>query len=414
MKIGIIGSGISGLVAAYLLQPQHDVTVYEQNDYVGGHSRTIEVDDRGRRVPVDTGFIVYNERNYPLLTKLFRHLGVDTLDSDMSFGVSVGDGWLEYGSKGLFAQTRNLVRPDFWRMLGDTLRFNRRALALLGRRDDLTLRKFLVELDAGEWFRRYYLQAMGAAIWSCSVETILDYPAQPFLQFFENHGLLTINGHPQWRTVKGGSRAYVEKLTAGFRDHIHAGRGARRVRRQDGRVSIEDAAGDERAFDHVIFACHADQALALLNAPSAAETEILGAFRYQANRAVTHRDASFMPKRRACWSSWVYLAETRDDVKDVVSLSYWMNRLQSLETELPVIVTLNPAREPDPALVVEEHMFDHPVFTLAALRAQRRIDEIQGAGNVWHCGAYQRHGFHEDGLMSGVAVAQRLGAVLPW
>jgi predicted NAD/FAD-binding protein len=418
MKIAIIGSGIAGLGAAWLLHKTHDITVYEPNDYIGGHSRTIDIQIGDRTVPVDTGFIVYNERNYPHLTGLFRHLDVPTVESDMSFGASIGAnenrGWLEYGSKGMFAQKANLIRPQFLGMLRDILRFNRTALAFAKGREDMTLGALLDAMAMGDWFRRYYLLAMGAAIWSSPLDTILDYPAQTFLRFFENHGLLTVNGHPQWRTVQGGSREYVRLLTAPFRDRIRLNCGARAVKRREGKVTVEDERGQREDFDQVIFACHADQALRLLQQPNERERSILGAFAYQKNRAVVHGDISFMPKRKACWSSWVYLSESQEDKNPHVSLSYWMNRLQNLGTDQPVIITLNPGREPARDLVWDEHAFDHPVFTLDAIRAQRRIEEIQGEGGVWHCGAYQRYGFHEDGLMSAVDVAGKLGVPAPW
>lgn len=414
MKIAVIGSGISGLGAAWLLDHLHDITVYEPNTYIGGHSRTIEIKDQGGKVPVDTGFIVFNERNYPHLVNLFKHIGVKTIKSDMSFGASIANGWMEYGSKGMFAQKVNLLRPQFLGMLADILRFNRTALAFVENNEGMTLRECLDTMKMGDWFRRYYLQAMGAAIWSCSVDTILDFPAQTFLRFFENHGLLTVNDQPQWYTVQGGSREYVARLTAPFRGNIRTDCGAARVERHDGHVTVEDSKGGRADYNHVVFACHADQVLKILVNPTQMEQSLLGAFTYQENRVVVHGDTSFMPRRKACWSSWVYLSETAQDNKPVVSLSYWMNQLQSLQTETPVIITLNPGREPDAATIHDRHVFDHPVFTMDALRAQRRIHEIQGHGNVWHCGAYQRYGFHEDGLMSAVDVAARLGVDAPW
>ena len=414
MKIAIIGTGISGLGAAYLLHQRHDVTVYERNDYIGGHSRTITFKDRGRDIPVDTGFIVFNKKNYPLLTGLFDYLHVPVIKSDMSFGVCIDDGWLEYGSKGMFAQTRNYIRPHYWGMLADILRFNRQASAYMDDYADMTLRECLDKLRMGEWFRRYYLQAMGAAIWSCSVETILDFPARTFLQFFKNHGLLTVNDQPQWYTVKGGSRVYVDLITQGFRPQILTNCGVERVTRAHGKVTIHDQRGGTQEYDHVIFACHADQALALLDQPNDAEKSVLGAFRYQKNRVVVHRDTRFMPHNRKCWASWVYLSESQKDANPVVSLSYWMNQLQDLEGADPLIITLNPGRMPKPDTIVNDHIFDHPVFTRQAMQAQEKIGTIQGLQNTWHCGAYQRYGFHEDGLLSAVNVARSLGAQPPW
>ena len=417
MKIAVIGTGIAGLGVAYLLHQAHDLTVYEANSYIGGHSRTIDIDDAGRKVPVDTGFIVFNELNYPHLTGLFGYLGVETIPSDMSFGASIArggqDGWLEYGSKGMFAQRANLIRPKFWGMLRDILRFNRTALAYLkGRDDDPTLRAVLDGMNMGDWFRRYYLLAMGAAIWSCPADAMLDFPARTFLNFFDNHGLLTVNSQPQWHTVKGGSRAYVSKLAAPFRNRIRLDCGVAKVERVGGQVVVTDSQGGRDTFDHVVFACHADQALAMLDDPSATERSILGAFRYQSNKIVVHSDTRFMPRHKGCWSSWVYLADGPDG-RDI-SLSYWMNALQSLQTARPVIITLNPAKPPLAETVQDEHAFDHPVFDLEAIRAQGRLGEIQGAGNVWHCGAYQRYGFHEDGLLSAVNVAAQFGIAPPW
>lgn len=414
MKIAIIGSGISGLGAAYLLNPQHDITVYEKNDVVGGHSRTITLGIDGKDVPVDTGFIVFNKRNYPLLTGLFDHLGVSIDKSDMSFGVSVENGAIEYGSKGMFAQKRNLLRPKFWGMIFDILRFNRNALRMIGGYPDITLRDFLDRMKMGDWFRRYYLQAMGAAIWSCSVETILDFPAQTFLNFFKNHGLLTVNDHPQWYTVNGGSRSYIQKLTQGFTDRIRVASPVVAVKRFSGYVMVEEASGHKQDYDHVIFACHADQALAMLTDATAEEQEILGSFSYQPNHVVVHGDTSFMPRHKDAWASWVYLSQNARDQQPVVSLSYWMNNLQQLNTDQPVIITLNPQRQPKPELVYDRHDFSHPVFTLRATNAQRDIEKIQNKNRTSFCGAYQRYGFHEDGLLSAVNVAKELGAGIPW
>lgn len=414
MKIAIIGTGISGLGAAYLLHPQHDITVYEKDTRLGGHSRTVDISIDGRTISVDTGFIVFNDRNYPLLNGLFRHLGVPIQKSDMSFGASIGNGYLEYGSKGMFTQKRNLLRPAYWRMLWDILRFNRQAAAYLHRSDDITLAQCLDELRMGEWFRRYYLQAMGAAIWSCSIETILKFSARNFIQFFHNHGLLTVNGHPQWYTVTGGSRVYVEKLVTGFRDRIRLGCGVKSVTRTDDGVILTDTNGATTAYDHVIFACHGDQALALLADASTDEQKILSAFTYQKNRAVLHGDTSLMPEKRGAWASWVYLSEQQRDQNRSVSLTYWMNNLQNLPTDRHVFVTLNPGRMPAADLIYDQHDFDHPVFTRDTARAQQQIDAIQNVNRVSFCGAHLRYGFHEDGLLSAVKIATSLGVDVPW
>jgi predicted NAD/FAD-binding protein len=411
MKIAIIGTGISGLGAAYLLHKQHEITVYESDTRVGGHSRTIFVNDGSEQIPVDTGFIVFNKKNYPLLTRLFEILDVPIIESDMSFGVSVKDGWLEYGSKSMFSQKANWLRPQFWRMIMDILKFNKHALAYVGDRQDITLRQCLSDMKMGDWFCRYYLQAMGAAIWSCSVETILDFPAYTFLRFFENHGLLSVDDHPQWYTVKGGSREYIQRLTKNFSDKIKISCAVTKISRNQDSVTVRDSFGDEEHYDHVILACHADQALNMIEQPSKTEKDILSAFQYQKNSIIVHTDPSFMPKLKKCWASWVYLSQRTADNLPLVSLSYWMNQLQNLKTRSPILVTLNPHRRPKSDLVQDEYDFTHPVFTLHTLRAQKRIHEIQGINRISYCGAYLRYGFHEDGFMSAVEVAKQLGVV---
>lgn len=415
-KIAIIGSGISGLAVASLLHAHHDITVYEKNDYVGGHGRTLEAKTRDGVIPVDTGFIVFNKRNYPLLTRLFAHLNVPIAESDMSFGASIDNGWLEYGTQhpvNIFAQRRNLIRPQFWGLVSDMLKFNKRAAAYLSNAPSYTLGDCLDDLKVGPWFRDYFLLAMGGAIWSTPVSEMLKFPACTFIRFFENHGLLTVNDHPQWYTVRGGSREYIRRLTEPFIDRVLLRRGVRKVIRDD-EIIVEDMNGERQGYDEVVFACHADQALALIVDASAAERSVLSAFRYQRNRAVLHGDTSFMPRRRKAWASWVYLSESRTDDSANVSLSYWMNNLQPLQTTEPLFVTLNPGREPDPALVHDDYWFEHPVFDAAAIRNQTRIEQIQGRDRFWFCGAWQRYGFHEDGLGSAVRLCESMGISPPW
>lgn len=414
MKIAIIGTGISGLSAAYALHTAHDITVYERNAYVGGHSRTIDIQIEEKTIPVDTGFIVYNERNYPLLVKLFRQLSVPVIKSDMSFGVSVARGWLEYGSKNILAQPMNILRPAFWGMVLDIIRFNRVADRNPELYEGKSLGQFLDLLNMGLWFKKYYLQAMGAAIWSCSVETILSFPAKSFVTFFKNHGLLTVNSHPQWYTVEGGSREYVERLIHGFKNKIRFFTPVISVNRIDNKVVVKDIAGNEDIYDQVVFACHADEALKMIEDASVEEKKILGAFQYQSNRVVVHSDTSFMPQRKGAWASWVYLSDSLIDKKPSVSLSYWMNNLQSLNTDVPIIVTLNPAREPSEGTVYDDHHFMHPVFTNETYAAQNKISDIQGVNKYWFCGAYQRYGFHEDGLLSSVNMVRKMGIDVPW
>jgi uncharacterized protein len=433
MKIAVIGSGISGLAAAYLLSRRHDVSLFEKNDYLGGHTRTVTARPApGIEIPVDTGFIVFNYRNYPLLAQLFAELDVPVHKSDMSFGLTAENGWLEYGTPkpwNVFAQKRNLVRPDFWRLMGDVRRFFRTAPDYLdgGAKHvpGFTLGECLDALQMGDWFRRYFLLPMGAAIWSCPASAMLDFPAASFLRFFHNHGLLSVTGQPQWYTVTGGAREYVERLTAGFGGRIVRNGAARVERGADNSATgifVTAEGGARYAFDQVVFACHADQALALLEAPTDAERDILSAFRFQKNRTVLHGDISFMPRRRAAWSSWTYLLENRtgeaaggtSGVTPNVTMSYWMNRLQSLDARYPLFETLNPVRPPDPALVYDAFEFDHPIFDAAAVAAQARIMDIQGTGKTWYCGAWQRNGFHEDGLWSAVRVATALDAAPDW
>ena len=429
MKIAVIGSGISGLSAAYLLSQQHDVTLYEKNDYLGGHSRTVVARPApDLEIPVDTGFIVFNYRNYPLLAQLFAELDVPVHKSDMSFGLTADNGWLEYGTPkpwNVFAQKRNLVRPAYWRMMRDVARFFRQAPNYLAggksARDGITLGVCLDEMQLGEWFRRYFLLPMGAAIWSCPTSTMLDFPAESFLRFFHNHGLLSATGQPQWYTVTGGAREYVSRLTARYTDTFGGKivrHGATRVERCDAGVFVTADNGARYAADEVVFACHADQALALIDNPTDAERDVLSAFRFEPNRTYLHGDVSFMPKRKGAWCSWTYLLDSRDAVsvgaEPHITMSYWMNRLQALDARYPLIETLNPARPPDPALVYDSFEFDHPIFDREAVSAQARIPDIQGTHNTWFCGAWQRNGFHEDGLWSAVRVASALNAAPAW
>lgn len=416
-KIAIIGTGISGLGAASLLYPYHDIRIYEKNNYIGGHSRTVEANTSGGAVPVDTGFIVFNKRNYPLLTRLFEHLQVPIAKSDMSFGASINNGWLEYGTQktvNMLAQKRNIFRPEFWGMIADILKFNKRAREYLFKDSSYSLGDCLDDLQLRPWFRQYFLLPMGGAIWSTPLEKMLEFPASTFIRFFENHGLLTVDDHPQWYTVRGGSREYIKRLIEPFKQHIYLNCGIHEVRRYGDSVIVEDVHGERNVFDEVVFACHADQALNMIADANAHEQKILSAFKYQPNRAVLHSDISFMPKRRAAWASWVYLSKGKSHGNSSMSLSYWMNNLQPLQTKQPLIVTLNPGHEPYANLVHDDFMFEHPVFDKAAIDNQANIDAIQGHNHLWFCGAYQRHGFHEDGLNSAVKMAERMGISPSW
>jgi predicted NAD/FAD-binding protein len=417
LKVAVIGSGVSGLSCAWLLQGRHDVTVYEADPRIGGHSHTVEAAAGADTIPVDTGFIVYNEANYPNLTALFRHLGVETQHAEMSFGVSLDGGALEYGSAhlgALLAQPGNLFKPRFWAMIADLVRFYREAPQALAdlEREPLTLGELLDRGGYGEAFQHDHLLPQVGAIWSTSPAGARDYPALALIRFFTNHGLLNLTTRPQWRTVAGGSRAYVAKLTAPFADRIRRDCAVVRVRRLiGGGVEVRDRQGHVERFDRVVIATHADQSLAMVEAPTAREQAILGAFRYSKNVAVLHSDAALMPRRRAAWSGWNHIG--RRDQPDGFCVTYWMNRLQTLPRRRDLFVTLNPCVTPDPAKVIGSYMYDHPLFDTAALNAQRRLWSLQGVGGLWYCGAHFGAGFHEDGLQSGLAAAEHLSADQP-
>jgi predicted NAD/FAD-binding protein len=417
LNIAIIGTGISGMSAAWLLSQNHDVMVYEQATRIGGHSHTVQGSAPGGEIPVDTGFIVYNDVNYPNLVALFDHLGVPTQISDMSFAVSLEDGALEYAGSNpgqLFAQKKNLLRPRFWAMLRDLRRFYRKAPRFLDEPDDdiMTLGAYLDANGFGAAFQQDHLLPMAAAVWSTPAGLVRDYPAKAFIRFCDNHGLLRIGNRPQWRTVTGGSRAYVSRLTARYADKIRLATAATEITRIPDGVLIRGSTGDVQTFDHAVIAAHADQALRMLSDPTPQETEILGAFGYQPNLTVLHSDAGLMPKRRSVWSSWNYLGGASDNA---LCVTYWMNRLQNIPNETPLFVTLNPIRNPKPGSVIKTEMYEHPQFNAAAIRAQGKLWSLQGRGNTWFAGAYFGSGFHEDGLQAGLAVAEALGGVKrPW
>ncbi len=418
MRIAVIGSGISGLGAAWLLSGDHDVTLYEREPRLGGHSNTVTVDHDGVPIPVDTGFIVYNEATYPNLIALFAHLGIATEASDMSFSVSVGDGTLEYEGSlgGILAQPINLLKPWYWGMWRDIVRFYKSAPRLLedAHAEPLSLGAFLDRGGYGAAFREHHLLPMAAAIWSCPMETMLAFPARSFVRFFVNHGLFNLGARPQWRTVTGGSRVYVEALARALGDRIRLGCPVVAVNRSETGVGVTDKDGETAVFDQVIIAAHGDEALAMLKDPSSEESRLLGAFSYQDNVAVLHRDASQMPQRKAAWAAWNYLASHGGRGDKEVSLTYCMNRLQNIDPKHPLFVTMNPLRRPDPDLVFRTFSYTHPVFDQAAVDAQGALPGIQGVNRTWFCGSYCGYGFHEDGLKSAIAVARALGASIPW
>lgn len=419
MRIAVVGTGVTGLVAAWLLNRRHTITVFEAAARLGGHSNTVTVPVDGCQVAVDAGFIVYNEHTYPLLGRLLAHLGVPTTPTRMSFSVSIGHGTLEYAGHSLgavFAQRRNALRPPFLRMLYDIRRFNRLGWRFLGEVQEAepSLGEFLDHHGFGQGLCDWFLLPMAAAIWSAPVAQIRAYPARSFLTFFANHGLLSVRGHYPWRTISGGSHRYVERLAAEFRPRVRLATPVAGIRRWPWGVELRDKRGERHLFDQVVLACHADQSLALLEDATPHERAILGAFRYQPNRAVLHRDAALMPRQRAAWASWNYLAPARLDPQARVSATYWMNRLQRLPVRQNLFVSLNPLREPDQRLVDGEFDYAHPVFDAASVAAQRRMPLIQGRGGVWYGGAWLGYGFHEDGLRSALAVALELGVAPPW
>lgn len=411
-RIAVIGAGIAGLGAAWLLRDVAHVTLFEAAPRLGGHADTF---DAPGGVAVDTGFIVLNDRNYPNLLALFAALGVATEASDMGFAVSLRGGALEYGGGSvaqLFGQKRNLLRPAFHTMWRDILRFYREAPALLATDDQATLGEYLAREKYGQAFVNDHILPMGAAIWSASGDGISDFPARAFVKFFANHGLLRVNNRPQWRTVTGGSREYVRRLAADLPD-VRLATLVRAVRRTETGLTVHTEAGHE-AFAHAVLATHAPQALALLADATPTERAVLGAFQTTPNRAVLHTDARLMPRRKAVWSAWNVLSDARDDRTAALCVTYWMNRLQNFSTPEPLLVTLNPLSEPRAGSVLKDCTYHHPHYDTAALDAQARLPQIQGMNRVDFCGAWTGWGFHEDGLASAVAAARRLGAAIPW
>jgi predicted NAD/FAD-binding protein len=417
-KIAVIGSGISGAAAAWALNPAADITLFEASAQPGGHTATVDIDYDGTPVAVDTGFIVYNELNYPDLTALFSHLGVATHASDMGFSLSLDGGKLEWcGStlRSLFAQKRNVFSPSFLWMLREIIRFNRQCVADRdgGALAHMTIGDYLDNKRFSAGFRDNYLVPMAAAIWSTPRAKMLDYPAASFITFLENHRLVH-NERPQWRTVTGGSRNYHEKLLAPLGRRLRLSSPVRTMVRDAFGITIWAADQPPERFDNVIVATHSDQALSLLGDASSAEENILSAIPYRPNRVILHRDPRLMPKRRAAWSAWNYLRSSRDDDEPEVSVTYWMNRLQGIDEDKPLFVSLNPVVEPRDELVFGEWTFDHPQYDARALSAQARLDDIQGVRGTYFAGAWSGHGFHEDGLRSGLDAAIALGATVPW
>lgn len=405
--------------AAWLTNKCHDITLFEAGDHVGGHSNTVLTGPHHGAVAVDTGFIVYNEANYPNLVALFKHLDVSTKPSHMSFAASIDDGRFEYsgtGLNGLLAQRGNIVNPRFWSMLKDITRFYKSAPTIV--KDaaylDLTLGEFLKQEKYSTAFVCDHIAPMGAAIWSTTAKDMLDYPLATFVRFFESHGLLNFTGRPQWRTVDGGSIEYVKRLTASFTEKIRRETVVRIYRLNNG-VTVELASGERLDFDEVVIATHADEALALLAEPRPQEREHLGAFRYTTNHTYLHNDERLMPKRKRVWSSWNYISSGQSSGDNALTVSYWMNELQGLDKAYPLFVTLNPYAPPRERSIIREFSYQHPLFDRAAISAQHNLWALQGQDHVWFCGSYFGYGFHEDALQAGLAVGEQLsGQKRPW
>lgn len=417
-RIAIIGSGISGSSAAWALAAQNDVTIFEAGAKPGGHTATVDIDYDGTPVAVDTGFIVYNEHNYPNLTALFAHLNVTTQASNMSFALSLDHGRLEWSGASyasLFAQKRNLISLPFLSMLHEIVRFNGLCVAdrNSGYTANLSIGNYLKQRQFSARFTDDYLIPMAAAIWSTPRVQMLDFPADAFISFFENHRLIH-NERPDWRTVSGGSCNYLDKLLATPGITLRCNSAVAKVHRVNEKVLVSFASGVTEDFDCVIMACHSDQAYRILSDANDTERQLLGSIKYRANRVVLHRDPSLMPKRKRAWSAWNYLRTSVAGAEPEVAVTYWMNRLQGIDEKMPLFITLNPPHEPKAGSVFGEWSYEHPQFDQSAIQAQARLAEIQGRGGVWFAGAWTGFGFHEDGLRSGLEVAQSLGATLPF
>ena len=410
-RVAVLGGGISGLAAAYLLAPHHAVTLFEAAPRLGGHARTVMAGLNGDQ-PVDTGFIVFNYANYPHLTRMFQDLDVPVAKSNMSFGASINDGEIEYGLRdlrALTAQKRNLVRPGFVRMLRDILRFNAKAEGFASD-DSTTIGELMDDLQLGDWFQRYYLMPVCGAIWSTPPAEIRGFPARSLVQFFRNHALLSASGQHQWWTVDGGSIEYVRRLEHHLRGRgvaIRSGTKVQSVVRSASQITVHTDAGPHAPFDQVIFTFHSDHALQLLANPTPQERAALSAIRFQDNQMILHRDTSQMPRRKAAWSSWVYKANTSKPA-DAVGVTYWMNKLQNIPETDPLFVSLNPTQQVPEHLIYDQKTFRHPVFDVAALTAQKQLKDLQGQNNTWFGGAYTRHGFHEDGFASAARITRMM------
>ena len=418
LKIAVIGSGISGLSAAWLLSKSHEVTIYEKNDYLGGHSNTqnIKTKYENTNISVDTGFIVFNENNYKHLSSFFKFLNVSTYETDMSFSVSVDNGLFEYGGANfgsLFAQKTNLLKKDYWIMLLEIVKFYSKAEVDKLKYKKLTINDYLIKMKYSDFFIKNHLLPMAASIWSAPIDEIKQFPFSNFIEFFKNHGLLNLTNRPKWRTVENGSREYVKKIISKSRFKVKISEKVKRVVRENKKIKINTEFNDE-IFDHVIFACHSDQCLKILDKPTQHEKLNLLKIRYKKNIVWLHSDEQFMPKRRDVWSSWNYM-NNGDYKKKALSVTYWMNNLQNLKTSEDIFVSLNPMKEPKKEKIYKKLTYSHPLYDLNTISGQKGLLDIQGQNSTWFCGAYLGNGFHEDGIKSGLSVAESLGKKKrPW
>ena len=411
MKIAIVGAGIAGNTLAYHLSKQHDISVFEAGGHIGGHTHTHDIFHEGKRFSVDTGFIVFNDRTYPHFSHLLEQLKVPWQASDMSFSVRCEKTGMEYNGttlNSLFAQRSNLLKPSFYRMISEILRFNKESLELLEHGDEIELGDYLAQHRYSRQFIDYYIVPMGAAVWSTEARQMMHFPARFFVRFFHHHGMLSIDDRPQWRVIQGGSARYAEALTAGFRDRIRLNTPVASVRRLKRSVRVIPVNGPEESFDWVFFACHSDQALHALSDASPQEKGVLGAIPYQQNEIVLHTDATMMPKRKLAWAAWNYHVTAEPLAR--VAVTYNMNILQGLSSREPLLVTLNHTAQIDPAKIIKRLSYDHPVYTTDGAAAQLRHHEVSGVNRTGYCGAYWRNGFHEDGVWSALQALKHFQA----
>ena len=414
MKIGVIGSGVSGLVSALTLQEKFEVSLFEKNSKLGGHSNTVTIEQENNKYSVETGFIVLNDKNYPIFTSLLKHLNVGVNNSSMSFSVSVDKGQFEYSSSyiGLLGQTKNIIDPKYWGMLRDINYFYTNALKdVKDCPDNETLGQFLKRFNYSNKFIDYHLVPMTASIWSCPTKSILNFPIKSLLVFFENHKLLNIYNRPNWSTVNKGSREYVKKIQSLLKGKIYTNAKVNKISKSKEGIRVHYQDGI-KTFDKVILACHADQSSEILNENFSEEANLLKDFKYQKNTSILHSDINFMPKRKSVWSSWNYITETGNSGN--LSITYWMNELQGLNSPKPILLSLNPKILPNPDLIYGQYSYSHPILDNNAINIQKKLSSIQGKNNLWFCGAWTGFGFHEDGVKSAVEIANSHNIDLPW